>query len=168
MQTFLCDLDARDELARVARPVDPCHQLAAVTRAVRRAGEQAVLFENVAGASMPVVSNLYGSHERLCRPIGAGERSFCERWIELRDACLAIQDADMLVPATAQRAGALSPAACRTCWRLPDMGATAGRISPRRSFWRANPTTACRTCPSAARCRSATASCGCGGAAATT
>ena len=105
MQTFLRDLESRGELARVARQVDPRHQLAAVTRAVQRAGEQAVLFEDVAGSAMPVVSNLYGSHARLCRMIGAGDRTFCERWIELTDACLATRDAEVMVPATAEQAG---------------------------------------------------------------
>lgn len=105
MQKLLHDLESRGELARISRQVDPQHQLAAVTRAVQRAGEQAVLFEDVAGSAMPVVSNLYGSHERLCRIIGAGERTFCERWIELTDACLAARDADVLVPATPEQAG---------------------------------------------------------------
>ena len=45
MQNFIRDLEVRGELARVARPIDPRHQLAAVTCAVQRAGEQAVLFE---------------------------------------------------------------------------------------------------------------------------
>lgn len=101
MRSFIDDLAARDELAVVRRPVDPRHQLAAVTKAVQRAGEQAVLFEAVEGTAMPVVSNLYGSHERLCRLIGAGDRTFCERWIELTDACIASRDADVLEPAPA-------------------------------------------------------------------
>ncbi|WP_425025282.1 hypothetical protein [Paracoccus versutus] len=39
---------------------------------MQRAGEHAVLFQDVAGLAMPVVSNLYGNHGRLCRMIGAG------------------------------------------------------------------------------------------------
>ena len=101
MRSFIDDLAARGELAVVRRPVDPRHQLAAVTKAVQRAGEQAVLFEAVEGTPMPVVSNLYGSHERLCRLIGAGDKTFCERWIELTDACIASRDADVLEPAPA-------------------------------------------------------------------
>jgi UbiD family decarboxylase len=96
MREFIDDLARRDELATVSRPVDPRHQLAAVTKAVQKAGEQAVLFENVEGTRLPVVSNLFGSHERLRRLIGAGEKTFCQRWIELTDACLASRDADVL------------------------------------------------------------------------
>lgn len=101
MRSFIDDLAARGELAVVRRPVDPRHQLAAVTKAVQRAGEQAVLFEAVEGTPMPVVSNLYGSHERLCRLVGAGDKTFCERWIELTDACIASRDSDVLEPAPA-------------------------------------------------------------------
>ncbi len=101
MRQFIDDLQKRGELAVVRRPVDPCHQLAAVTKAVQKAGEQAVLFENVAGSSLPVVSNLFGSHERLRRLIGAGEKTFCQRWIELTDACLAGRDADVVEAAPA-------------------------------------------------------------------
>src|SRR5690606_13777574 len=81
MKSFIADLAASGELAVVKRPVNPRHPLAAITKAVQKAGEQAVLFEAVEGSALPVVSNLYGSHERLCRLIGAGEKTFCERWI---------------------------------------------------------------------------------------
>lgn len=101
MRPFIDDLAARGELAVVRRTVAPRHQLAAVTKAVQRAGEQAVLFEAVEGTAFPVVSNLYGSHERLCRLIGAGDRTFCQRWIELTDACIAGRDEDVLEPAPA-------------------------------------------------------------------
>ncbi len=101
MRHFIDDLQKRGELAVVRRPVDPRHQLAAVTKAVQKAGEQAVLFENVEGSSLPVVSNLFGSHERLRRLIGAGDKTFCQRWIELTDACLAGRDADVLEAAPA-------------------------------------------------------------------
>ena len=76
MRRFIDDLARRGELAIVRRPVAPRHQLAAVTKAVQKAGDQAVLFESVEGTDLPVVSNLYGSHERLCRLIGAGDKTF--------------------------------------------------------------------------------------------
>ena len=113
MRRFIDDLARRGELATVRRPVAPRHQLAAVTKAVQKAGEQAVLFETVEGTDLPVVSNLYGSHERLCRLIGAGDKTFCQRWIELTEACIAGRDADVLEPApggvdTEFRSGKLS------------------------------------------------------------
>ena len=113
MRRFIDDLARRGELAIVRRPVAPRHQLAAVTKAVQKAGEQAVLFETVEGTDLPVVSNLYGSHERLCRLIGAGDKTFCQKWIELTEACIAGRDADVLEPApglvdTEFRSGKLS------------------------------------------------------------
>lgn len=104
MRNLLQDLEARGDLVRVARPVDPRHQLAAVTRAVQRDGGQAVLFESVGGSAMPVVSNLYGDHARLCRMIGAGGRTFCERWIELTEAALTLPAAGATRPASAAEA----------------------------------------------------------------
>ena len=89
MKALIESLAAQGALARVSRPVDPRHQLAAITRAVQRDSGKAVLFQAVNGSAMPVVSNLYGDHARLCDMIGAGERTFCERWIELTDACIA-------------------------------------------------------------------------------
>ncbi|MCQ4634669.1 UbiD family decarboxylase [Shinella sp. CPCC 100929] len=99
MRRFIDDLARRGELATVRRPVDPRHQLAAVTKAVQKAGEKAVLFEAVEGTVFSVVSNLYGSHDRLCRLVGATDKTFCQRWIELTDACIASRDADVLEPA---------------------------------------------------------------------
>ena len=101
MHTLLHALESQGQLRRVARPVDPKHQLAAVTRAVQRAGGEAVLFENVAGTTMPVVSNLFGSHARLCAMIGTGDKTFCQRWIELTEACIAAAPGSFTRPATA-------------------------------------------------------------------
>ena len=65
MREFVSELMKAGEVAVVGREVDPRFELAAVTRAVQKRGEHAVLFERVAGSDKPVVSNLYGSHNRL-------------------------------------------------------------------------------------------------------
>jgi UbiD family decarboxylase len=109
MQSLLKALEGRGDLRRIAKPVDPRHQLAAVTRAVQRAGGEAVLFENVTGSRMPVVSNVFGSHQRLCEMIGTGEQTFCERWIALTEACIAAAPGSFTRPATeAEAAGFVS------------------------------------------------------------
>lgn len=97
MRNFLNQLEQASELSHVKKQVSGQFELAAVVKAVQRAGTNAVLFEDVKGSAIPVVSNLFGSHERLKHLIGAGERTFCERWIELTDACLAAQDSAYLV-----------------------------------------------------------------------
>lgn len=83
MRAFVEDLQQRGELAIVKREVDPRFELAAVAVALQRHDERAVLFENVRGTSSPVVANLYGSHARLCRLIGAGDGIFAQRWLDL-------------------------------------------------------------------------------------
>lgn len=70
-------------MLRVNREVDPLFELAAVTKAVQNSGENAVIFENVANTQFKVVSNLYGSHSRLCELIGASNGGFCKRWCEI-------------------------------------------------------------------------------------
>jgi len=86
MQSLLNRLRQSGELARITKPVDPKFQLAAVTKALQKAGEQAVLFEAVKGSDFPVVSNLYGSHDRLRAMIGAQDQTFCQRWNTLTEA----------------------------------------------------------------------------------
>jgi UbiD family decarboxylase len=105
MRALIDTLDANGELVRVRRAVAPLHQLAAITRTVQRETGKAVVFESVEGSLLPVVSNIYGDHTRLCRMIGAGEMTFCQRWIELTDACIGSKSAIASRPATAEEAG---------------------------------------------------------------
>ena len=72
LSAFLTDLDTRGWLARVAEPVSPTLEIAAVTdRACKSAGGgPALLFENPTGHSMPVATNLFGSMERMCLALG--------------------------------------------------------------------------------------------------
>ncbi|PYR41974.1 MAG: menaquinone biosynthesis decarboxylase, partial [Acidobacteria bacterium] len=69
---FLADLDRRRLLARVAEPVSPDLEIAAVTdRACKSPkGGPALLFEKPTGFDIPVASNLYGSYERMCLALG--------------------------------------------------------------------------------------------------
>lgn len=82
MRNLIKRLSDAGELLVVEREVDPRFELAAVTRRVQQVGDKAVLFTRVRGTALPVVSNLYGSHERLCRLIGAETDSFCRSWVE--------------------------------------------------------------------------------------
>src|SRR5499427_5333690 len=69
---FLSDLERRKLLARVADPVSPDLEIAAVTdRACKSpGGGPALLFERPTGFDIPVASNLYGSNERMCLALG--------------------------------------------------------------------------------------------------
>src|SRR5436189_4195643 len=69
---FLADLDRRRLLARVAEPVSPDLEIAAVTdRACKSPkGGPALLFEKPTGFDIPVASNVFGSLERMCLALG--------------------------------------------------------------------------------------------------
>jgi 4-hydroxy-3-polyprenylbenzoate decarboxylase len=72
LDDFVADLDKRRLLARVAEPVSPDLEITAVTdRACKSpGGGPALLFEKPAGYDIPVVTNLYGSIDRMCLALG--------------------------------------------------------------------------------------------------
>jgi 4-hydroxy-3-polyprenylbenzoate decarboxylase len=72
LNAFLADLDRAKLLARVAEPVSPDLEIAAVTDRVCKSngGGPALLFDRPTGFSIPVVTNLYGSVERMCLALG--------------------------------------------------------------------------------------------------
>jgi len=59
------DLAARAELVRIEEPVDPRLEAAEIQRRVFRAGGPAVYFANVVGCRFPMLSNLFGTPERM-------------------------------------------------------------------------------------------------------
>lgn len=112
MRDFVSQLREAGELAIVDRVVSPKFELAAVTRRVQQASEQAVMFEKVGDTGIRAVSNLYGSHARLCRLIGAPDGDFCRRWSEIMEAPLSF-------PSATQRASSPPPRTASCLSRLP-------------------------------------------------
>jgi UbiD family decarboxylase len=80
MRDYIAQLQQRGEVIVVETPVDPKFELAAVTQRLQQKSDKVILFRNVIGASMPVVSNIYGSRRRLCEMIAATDGNFCRRW----------------------------------------------------------------------------------------
>src|SRR5262245_55220951 len=80
----LADLDKRGLLARIAEPVDPHLEIAAVTdRACKSPdGGPALLFDAPSGFSMPVATNVFGSFERMCLVLGVRSLDELARQIE--------------------------------------------------------------------------------------
>ena len=68
---FLSVLESRGDLVRVTRPVSRDLEVTEVTQRVLRADGPALLFENVPGSSMPVVTNLLGSPRRIAAALEA-------------------------------------------------------------------------------------------------
>ncbi len=67
---FLDALEARGDLVRVTAPVSRDLEITEVTQRTLRAGGPALRFENVPGATMPVVTNLFGHPRRLAFALG--------------------------------------------------------------------------------------------------
>src|SRR3984957_19578367 len=70
MGAFVRALEQRSELVRIRRPVDPHLEVSAIADRVMKAGGPALLFENVAGASFPLLINAYGSRRRMSLALG--------------------------------------------------------------------------------------------------
>ena len=83
MRHYMQTLRERGEILDVHREVDPRHELAAVTQAAMRRWNRPILFHRVAGTTLPVLTNLYGSRERLAEIIGIAPGDFCRQWTNL-------------------------------------------------------------------------------------
>ena len=83
MRKYMEKLKARGELLEVTREVDPKHELAAVTSAAHRKWGKPILFHKVKGTALPVLTNIYGSRERLAEILGIGPLEFCRKWSTL-------------------------------------------------------------------------------------
>jgi UbiD family decarboxylase len=83
MREYISRLRERGDLLVVDKEVDPFHELAAVTHAAQKRWGKPILFNKVKGTSFPVVTNVYGSRERLAEVIGIDARDFCRQWSNL-------------------------------------------------------------------------------------
>ncbi len=65
LQACVEDLEAAKRLVRIDAPVDPYLEVAEIQRRVYAAGGPAILYTNVRGCAFPLLSNLFGSIERI-------------------------------------------------------------------------------------------------------
>ena len=70
LRDFLSQLEALSLLRRTAQPVSPHLDMTVVCDALLRGGGPAVLFENPAGYTMPVLGNLFGTPQRVALGMG--------------------------------------------------------------------------------------------------
>ena len=71
LRYFLSDLQNLGDLAVVDAPVDPRLEVAEIHRRVIAAGGPALVFTNVKGAAYPLVTNLFGTTDRVERAFGS-------------------------------------------------------------------------------------------------
>ena len=83
MRNYMERLRERGELLEVHREVNPKHELAAVTQAAQSRFGKPILFHRVTGSTLPVLTNIYGSRDRLAEILGIGADDFCRQWHNL-------------------------------------------------------------------------------------
>ncbi|MEE9135031.1 MAG: UbiD family decarboxylase [Nitrososphaerales archaeon] len=80
LRSFLLQLEERGELIRIRKKVSLKYELAGLEK--RLDGAPAVLFENIDGSSMAVVSGLCGSRERVGLALNTSFESIHERYAQ--------------------------------------------------------------------------------------
>lgn len=85
LRRLTAELEARGQLLRVRRTVDPRFEVSAVIRAVQKGPNLPVLFEHVQGSRFPVLSNVLGDPVRIAGMLGAEHTSLARRWTALLD-----------------------------------------------------------------------------------
>jgi UbiD family decarboxylase len=149
MREYMEQLRARGQLLEVRREVQARHELAAVTQAAQRRYDRPILFHRVSGTRLPVLTNVYGSRERLAEILGIAPADFCRQWNQLATVGQAAAvELKRAVPMPAD----LVDARLGELPLLTTPSATRRRTSPRRSIWPGSPRPASRTCRSTARC----------------
>jgi 4-hydroxy-3-polyprenylbenzoate decarboxylase len=72
---FVNDLDEAGDLVRISAQVDPELEITEIADRVMKSagGGKALLFEKVKGSELPLLINVLGSRERMCRALGVGD-----------------------------------------------------------------------------------------------
>ncbi len=71
LRDFLAQLEQRGWLKRITTPVSPYLEMTEISDRVLRSGGAALLFENPTGFTTPVLTNLFGTPERVALAMGA-------------------------------------------------------------------------------------------------
>ena len=80
LRAFIDDLERRGQLVRVPAEVDPNQEVTIIQHRVIASGGPALLFENIKGSPYRLVSNLFGTNQRVALacgedPLALGERA---------------------------------------------------------------------------------------------
>ncbi|MDD2420934.1 MAG: menaquinone biosynthesis decarboxylase [Heliobacteriaceae bacterium] len=73
LREFIQALEQRGWLKRITAAVDPYLEISAITDRVVKQGGPALLFENVKGSRLPVLTNAVGSFDRLKMALGVAD-----------------------------------------------------------------------------------------------
>jgi 4-hydroxy-3-polyprenylbenzoate decarboxylase len=70
LNTFVRDLERSGDLVRITAPVDPHLEVTGIVQRVVAEGGPALLFTNPTRGEMPLLMNVFGRTERMCRALG--------------------------------------------------------------------------------------------------
>ncbi|WP_172565084.1 4-hydroxy-3-polyprenylbenzoate decarboxylase [Vibrio navarrensis] len=73
LREFLDHLERHGQLKRITHPVDPAYEMTEISDRTLRAAGPALLFENPIGSNVPVLTNLFGTPERVAMGMGRSE-----------------------------------------------------------------------------------------------
>lgn len=73
LRDFVADLEARGQLKRIKVEVDAELEITAITNRIVKQGGPALLFERVKGYEIPVLTNIFGTMERVCLALGTSD-----------------------------------------------------------------------------------------------
>lgn len=75
LRDFVRFLEARGQLRRIQREIDPVLEVSEIAQRVMRAGGPALLFENIKGSRFPLLINTYATRERMSWALGVDDLS---------------------------------------------------------------------------------------------
>ncbi|RSD32204.1 4-hydroxy-3-polyprenylbenzoate decarboxylase [Vibrio pectenicida] len=70
LRDFIVYLEQEGKLKRISEPVDPHYEMTEISDRTLRSGGPALLFENPIGYNIPVLTNLFGTAERVAMGMG--------------------------------------------------------------------------------------------------
>jgi len=70
LNEFISDLEKKGELLHIKEPVSPYLEITEITDRVCKEHGPALLFEDVRGYNIPVLTNAFGSYRRMCLALG--------------------------------------------------------------------------------------------------
>ena len=88
LRSFILALKRENKIIEVSAEVDPYLEIAEVHRRVIEQQGKALLFTNVKGSSFPVVTNLFGTVERIELAFGRRPQEFVKRAVEIAETLL--------------------------------------------------------------------------------
>ncbi len=88
LRSFLAELRREQDLVEIEAEVDPYLELAEIHRRIIESGGAALLFKNIKGSKFPVVTNLFGTKERIEIGFGKRPQEFVRRAVEMIEVLL--------------------------------------------------------------------------------